>query len=202
MQIHGGSGYIWEAEINRLLPIHQAARDRRRHDGSAQDDHCRRIAERLWRDERSRSEAFGLDDEALATKRRTFRARRLCGASALVSGGAGGIGRGVAWLLGAARRACRRRRTQRGQARRVGRGDDGARISRRVSCRSLTSAPPIKSALLMEHVWRRRGTLDLLVNSAGGQFPQAAIDLSAQGLERGYRHQPQRRLAHDAGGGA
>ena len=38
-------GYIWESEINRLYPLDQAAGDRRRHDGSAQVDHRRRIAE-------------------------------------------------------------------------------------------------------------------------------------------------------------
>jgi citronellol/citronellal dehydrogenase len=34
---------------------------------------------------------------------------------------------------------------------------------------------------VFDRVWSERGRLDLLVNSAGGQFPQAAIDFSEKG---------------------
>ena len=45
VQIHGGSGYIWESEINRLYPVGQVDGDRRRHHRGAQADHRGRIAE-------------------------------------------------------------------------------------------------------------------------------------------------------------
>ena len=35
---------------------------------------------------------------------------------------------------------------------------------------------------LFEKIWAAHGRLDILVNSAGGQFPQAAIDFSIKGL--------------------
>src|SRR6185437_10775999 len=80
------------------LPINQTAGDRRRHDGSAQDDHRRRIAERHAAMSAG-AVTFGLDDAALATRATKFSADAYAGQVALVSGGAGGIGRGVAWLL-------------------------------------------------------------------------------------------------------
>ena len=43
--------------------------------------------------------SFGLDDEALATRATVFASDAFAGQVALVTGGAGGIGRGIAWLL-------------------------------------------------------------------------------------------------------
>ena len=40
---------------------------------------------------------------------------------------------------------------------------------------------PEQVRALFDQVWSARGRLDLLVNSAGGQFPQAAIDFSVKG---------------------
>ena len=34
---------------------------------------------------------------------------------------------------------------------------------------------------LFDAIWKTRGRIDILVNSAGGQFPQAAIDFSVKG---------------------
>ena len=75
----------------------------------------------------SDADEFGLDDEALATHATVYAADAFAGKVALVSGGAGGIGRAVAWLLAPPRRACRRRRPRRGQASGAERGDDAAR---------------------------------------------------------------------------
>jgi|GEM_PF-3293678 len=44
VQIHGGSGYMQEAEIKPPVPLHQAARDRRRHHRGEQEDHRRGVA--------------------------------------------------------------------------------------------------------------------------------------------------------------
>src|SRR5277367_3527776 len=43
--------------------------------------------------------SFGLDDAALAERPTIFASDAFAGKAALVSGGAGGIGRGIAWLL-------------------------------------------------------------------------------------------------------
>ena len=40
---------------------------------------------------------------------------------------------------------------------------------------------PESVAALFERIWSEQGRLDILVNSAGGQFPQAAIDFSVKG---------------------
>ena len=123
--------------------------------------------------------AFGLDDAALATKATKFAADAYAGQVALVSGGAGGIGRGVAWLLA------------RLGAHVVVAGRNEAKLAALVeamSARGLLASYEIvdvreadQVARLMDSVWTRRGYLDLLVNSAGGQFPQAAIEFSARG---------------------
>ena len=68
-------------------------------------------------------------------------------------------------------------------------------------CRS-TSAIRIASPRCSTSVRAEPGRLDLLVNSAGGQFPQAGDRFLGEGLERRHQHQPQRHLVHDAGGGA
>ena len=43
--------------------------------------------------------AFGIDDDALAERVTVYAADAYAGKVALVSGGAGGIGRAIAWLL-------------------------------------------------------------------------------------------------------
>ncbi len=40
---------------------------------------------------------------------------------------------------------------------------------------------PEKVGALFDRIWSETGRVDLLVNSAGGQFPQAAIDFSVKG---------------------
>ena len=90
--------------------------------------------------------------------------------------------------------------------RRIERLERTAEGLRRLGAEVLVEAASIRDpddvARLQERVWARFGTLDVLVNNAGGQFPQAAIDYSVEGLERRDRHQPQRHLVHDAGRGA
>ncbi len=123
--------------------------------------------------------AFGLDDDALATRATVYAPDAFAGKTALVSGGAGGIGRGVAWLL--ARLGAHVVVAGRDQAklemlvgRMTGRGLKASR-------EAVDIRDPEQVASLFDRVWSTNGRLDLLVNSAGGQFPQAAIDFSAKG---------------------
>ena len=50
-----------------------------------------------------------------------------------------------------------------------------------VTTHAMTIRDPEQCTALVEDIWRRRGRMDLLVNNAGGQFPQAAIDFSPKG---------------------
>jgi len=103
----------------------------------------------------------------------------LKGKVVVVSGGGSGIGRTTAWM--AVRMGASVVVLGRSQEKLVGvadamrdRGFDGdfepvdirerARVERAVA-----------------NIWERHGQIDLLVNSAGGQFPQAAIDYSEKG---------------------
>jgi citronellol/citronellal dehydrogenase len=127
----------------------------------------------------SEPESFGLDDEALATLKTVYAADALAGQVALVSGGAGGIGRAVAWLL--ARLGAHVVVAGRNPEKLAALSE--AMIARGLSAsqRAVDIREPEQVAGLFDHVRSERGRLDLLVNSAGGQFPQAAIDFSEKG---------------------
>ena len=122
---------------------------------------------------------FGRSDDELATMPLTFRDGLFAGQVALVSGAGRGIGKAIAFQLarlGANVALC---------------GRDAARLEataerlRALGSQVLTHAMSIRDpdavARLYDAVWEKFGTLDLLVNNAGGQFPQAAIDFSPKG---------------------
>lgn len=98
---------------------------------------------------------------------------------AVVSGGGSGIGRAVALLLarlGARVLICGRTAEKLEQTVKFARG-------KKCEMRALATdiREPEQVAALFKQVHDEFGALDLLVNSAGGQFPQAAIDFSAKG---------------------
>jgi citronellol/citronellal dehydrogenase len=126
-----------------------------------------------------KAESFGLDDAALAVQPTVYAPGSLDGQVVLVSGGAGGIGRAAVWLfarLGAAV---------------IIAGRSEAKIDTLVAAitahglkasgHAVDVRDPDSVAGLFERVWSAHGRLDILVNSAGGQFPQAAIDFSVKG---------------------
>ena len=125
------------------------------------------------------AQTFGLDDEALANKATMFAPDAYAGQVVLISGGAGGIGRGVAWLL--ARIGAHVVVAGRNEGKLAALVDAMKGRGLRASYEVANIREAEQAARLMEHVWMRRGGLDLLVNSAGSQFPQAAIDLSDRG---------------------
>lgn len=124
-------------------------------------------------------ETLDLDDQALAVQKTVYASGSFGGRTAMISGGAGGIGRACAWLLG--RLGARvilagrdRQKLETAVTAMKGRGIDVS--SHEVDIREPGSVSALFNWLDGENVG-----LDLLVNSAGGQFPQGAIDFSEKG---------------------
>jgi citronellol/citronellal dehydrogenase len=122
---------------------------------------------------------LGLDDDELSLHRTVFASDALKDQVVVVSGGAGGIGRAIAWL-------CARL-----GAHVVLVGRDALKLEALVSkltARDLKAsafAADIRDAdavqKLFDDIWKAHGRVDVLINSAGGQFPQPAIDFSVKG---------------------
>lgn len=96
-----------------------------------------------------------------------------------VSGGGSGIGRATAWLaarLGATVMIC-------GRSAEKLEGVVEAMRARGLDahCEPVDIRDRARVEQAMANIWSRLGRIDLLVNSAGGQFPQAAIDYSEKG---------------------
>jgi citronellol/citronellal dehydrogenase len=123
--------------------------------------------------------AFGLDDDALAEHATVYAAGAYAGQVAVVSGGAGGIGRAIAWLL--ARLGAHVVVSGRSEAKLAALAEAMRKRGLSVSMRVVDIREPEQVGRLFDQVWDAQGRVDLLVNSAGGQFPQAAIDFSVKG---------------------
>jgi citronellol/citronellal dehydrogenase len=124
---------------------------------------------------------FVLPDDALATLPTSLASNLLSGRVAVVSGGGSGIGRATAWLaarLGAQVIICGR------NPEKLARTSD-AIVEHGFKCDMVTLDIRERAGVdaMFDNVVGRHGRVDLLINSAGGQFPQAAIDFS----ERGWR---------------
>jgi NAD(P)-dependent dehydrogenase (short-subunit alcohol dehydrogenase family) len=124
-------------------------------------------------------EAFGLTDDELAIQRTVFASDALKDMVVVVTGATGGIGRAIAWLfarLGAHVVLVGRNQTKLDAL--------TARLIQRalkVSSYAADIRQPDAVQALFDATWKARGRVDILINSAGGQFPQAAIDVSVKG---------------------
>ncbi|WP_407146648.1 SDR family oxidoreductase [Bradyrhizobium sp. ORS 86] len=124
-------------------------------------------------------ERLGLSDDELAIHPTVFASDALAGQVVIVSGGAGGIGRAIAWLFA------------RLGADVVVIGRDGNKLDalvdtlRRRGLKASAHVTDIREPdavnAMFDAIWAAHGRVDILVNSAGGQFPQAAIDFSVKG---------------------
>lgn len=124
--------------------------------------------------------AFGLSNAELASQPTVYRDELLDGKVVLVSGGGTGIGKAIAFLaarLGADVVICGRTESKLEEAR--------AAIAEGTGREPVTAAMSIREPeaveQLLDMVHERFGRLDTLVNNAGGQFPQDAIDFSRKG---------------------
>jgi citronellol/citronellal dehydrogenase len=124
-------------------------------------------------------EMFGLTDDELAIQRTVFASDALEDMVVAVTGATGGIGRAIAWLfarLGAHVVLVGRNQTKLHALM--------ARMTQRalkVSSYAADIRQPDTVQALLDATWKARGRVDSLINSAGGQFPQAAIDVSVKG---------------------
>ncbi|RVT43803.1 SDR family oxidoreductase [Sphingobium algorifonticola] len=123
---------------------------------------------------------FGFTESELAAMPTVYREDLLAGQVVLISGGGSGIGKGLAFLaarLGADVIICGRR------AEKLETTADA--IERHVGKRplpvSMSIREPEEVDALFDRIYTDYGRLDHLVNNAGGQFPQDAIDFSRKG---------------------
>ncbi len=128
--------------------------------------------------EQAPAQEFGLDDEALAVHPTIYSPTAYAGKTVLISGGAGGIGRATAWLLG----RCGARLILAGRNRDKLDGAIAALSAKglAVAGHTVDIREPDSVAELYGKL-QEEGGFDVLINSAGGQFPQAAIDFSVKG---------------------
>ena len=122
---------------------------------------------------------YGFSDDELLALPTVYRPDLFRGQVALVSGGGSGLGKAIAVLLGrlgATLVLCGRDAGKLEAARAM-----MAAAGMRVETQAMTIRDADAVAGLMDALWARHGRLDLLVNNAGGQYPQAAIDFTVKG---------------------
>lgn len=122
---------------------------------------------------------FGFTEDDLRNQPTVFRSDLFAGKTVLVSGAGSGLGKATAGLfgrLGANLMVCGR------DAEKIARAADFFRsLGAAVEHRAMTIRDPDQVGTLIGDAWDRFGGLDVLVNNAGGQFPQPAIDFSVKG---------------------
>ncbi|MEZ5498736.1 MAG: SDR family oxidoreductase [Steroidobacteraceae bacterium] len=121
-----------------------------------------------------------MSDTQLASMPLAFRNDLLAGQTLLISGGGSGMGRAMAFVcarLGADVMICGRREERLQQ---VAAGIK-RELGREIAYQSMSIRDPEQVALVHRATVERFGKLDTLVNSAGGQYPQAAIDFTVKG---------------------
>ena len=121
----------------------------------------------------------GLTDAELAVNPTVYAPDALNGQVVVISGGSGGIGRTIAWLF--ARLGAHVVVAGRNQAKldAVVAGLTGRDLKASAAIADIRDPDAING--LFDHVWATLGRVDILINSAGGQFPQPAIDFSTKG---------------------
>jgi citronellol/citronellal dehydrogenase len=125
------------------------------------------------------SESYGRTDEELASLPVGLADGLFAGKTAIISGAGSGIGRATAhWIarLGGKLVLCGRKVEKLEST-----GRSLARYGTEVVVQPLSIRDPSAVAAMFDAAWAHFGHVDVLVNNAGGQFPQAAIDFSAKG---------------------
>ncbi len=122
---------------------------------------------------------YGETDEALAAMPLSFRDGYFAGQTAIITGGGHGIGRALAFQF--VRLGARVAINGRDEARLEATGAALRRIGGEVFTRVASIREPAEMQDFVAAAADRFGGIDMLVNNAGGQYAQAAFDLSARG---------------------
>jgi citronellol/citronellal dehydrogenase len=122
---------------------------------------------------------FGFTNEQLASRELPFKSDLFANRTVIVSGGGGSIGRATAWMFGrlGARVAICGRKMEKLEETAAPMRDAGLEVE----AYGCNIRRPEEVELLFPAVVERFGTFDVLVNSAGGQYPQPAIDFTSKG---------------------
>jgi citronellol/citronellal dehydrogenase len=121
----------------------------------------------------------GLTDAQLAIHPTVYAADALKDQVVVISGGSGGIGRAIAWLF--ARLGAHVVVTGRNRAKLDALVAELTGRNFKASAEVVDIREPDSVDAMFDTVWAAHGRIDGLINSAGGQFPQAAIDFSVKG---------------------
>lgn len=122
----------------------------------------------------------GLTIEELASKSTVFREDLFAGQRFLISGGGSGMGRATAFLvarLGGQVTICGRDESKLGAAA----ADIQRLVGKEIYYKAMSIRDPAQVERLIADTVDHFDGLDVLVNSAGGQFPQNAVDYSVKG---------------------
>ncbi len=122
---------------------------------------------------------LGLTDAELAVHPTVFASDALKDQVVIVSGGAGGIGRAIVWLF--ARLGAHVAVVGRTQSKLDALVAELAGRDLKASAHVADIREPDSVNALFDAIWAAHGRIDCLINSAGGQLPQAAIDFSVKG---------------------
>lgn len=134
----------------------------------------------LDKDNAGQARLRGLSPDELSTIQTVYRSDLLSGQSFLISGGGSGMGRATAFLI--TRLGGRVTICGRNEAKLAAAASEIQRLlGREVHYKAMTIRDPAQVESLIAETFDRYGNLNALVNSAGGQFPQQAIDFSAKG---------------------
>jgi len=131
--------------------------------------------------EEAQGEQPAVEGEDYRFRATVFRDGLFAGSTVLVSGGAGGIGSASAWLFGrlGGRIVISGRKREK--------LEKLAAMLREAGVEAIAESADIRDPdavqRLFETVRARYGGLDVLINAAGGQFPQQAIDYTEKGWQ-------------------
>ena len=124
-------------------------------------------------------EKLGLSDSDLLAHTTVYAPDLLSDQIVMVSGAGGGIGRAIVWLL--ARLGAHVILVGRDQSKLDALRSALTAVKLKASAHAVDIRDADAVSALFDAVWTDHGRIDALINSAGGQFPQAAIDFSVKG---------------------
>lgn len=125
------------------------------------------------------SPSYGFDDATLATLETVYRPDLFAGKTVVVSGAGSGLGKAIAMLfarLGAGLAICGRDEEKLFAARDLFVEQGNSVFAQTCNIRDHEAV-----SAFVDTVWAECGPVDALVNNAGGQFPQLAIDFKPKG---------------------